>query len=1278
MSKRNNIIGLFLILGLSVSAAAQSHSVVRDDYNELQLHITTAMPKIGETVDDGNTYTTLEIDGYMPSAEVGAPCLPTFAGLIEVPICEGYDVEITDAKYDTLAALTYPLLPSLPSRSKSDTSHHALIVNDKDYSINAFMGGNVHVETAGIARDRRLAHLEYCPIRYNPVSGIVVVCRSATIILRYRGADITATKELFQRYYSPDFASGAMSLNSLYPKSVANAAPLRYLIVAHSMFHNQLDSFVEWKRRKGFITDIVYTDDPAVGNDSASIRAYLRSQYTNATASSPAPTYLLLVGDVEQIPPFEGKTDNDHITDLYYTTWTTGDHLPDCYYGRFSAQNGNQLSPQIAKTLMYEQYTFSDPSFLDRAVMVAGVDGGTTGDLGYTHADPAMDYAIVNYINGANGFSSVRLFKNDPTIIPSGATNVYIDGNSSSMSATVRSYYNQGAGLINYSAHGSATSWGTPNFTTSHVSAMTNTQKFGIMIGNCCLTNKFETSTCLGEALLRKDNYCGAVGYIGGSNSTYWGEDFYWAVGVRSGISATMSMAYNSSQLGAYDHLCHTHNEPYSQWATSQGSLMMWGNMAVESTTSSLKYYYWEIYHLMGDPSVMTYLTQADNITITATSYIPYGDITYSVGAVPYAYVALTDTLTHTVVAATLANASGNATLTLPAGLPVGGYEIVVSAQQYRTAFQAVSIVPPDGAFPALVDAVPQTSLDAGTSCTLELSVTNIGNTTANNVTLTLAISDSTALSLTPTTITLDSLPAGDTLILTTTATIDALVDDGDGVILNSSITWSGSSYTSIRNIALTLNAPRLVANLNNVPRIMHPDESATFTIPISNQGHTTQPVSRITLTSPTSLLNVSDPSFPLSLVPLSSATQTFTIHADSLLPNGITIPLTLSMGARQIATLPIYIGDDPIETFEGNSYHTTGWTQGNYAWQITNSQAHQGSYGLQSTSNLDNNQTSMVTIPVNLTMSDSISFHYRVSSENNYDKFHFLIDEEDLVEASGEVDWTRFATLIPAGNHTLKFTYTKDYSVSNGSDCAWIDDVHLPHSGSDVNFQHDELCEGDFYLLGTEIINTQHAGSGSRVLQNEGMVTLVDYTIYGTSNTTLNVTACDSYSFLDNDYTASDSLVFNLDNIYGCDSTITLLLTINYSVSDTITDTIEGTYYQWNSTTYTESGQYEQCFTTVEGCDSTVTLLLTLLDPGNEGITEARTFSVNAYPNPTTGMVRLNVHALQIDIYDVQGRLVKRLDNTDTIDLSVLPTGTYTLRLLLPEGIATGRIVRQ
>ena len=216
-----------MAIGLSLAATAQPHTVVTDNYSQLQLRLTAATPHIGTTVVDGMTYSTLELDGYMPSAEAGLPSLPTLAGMIEVPFCEGYEVEVTEAEYDTLPPLPYPLMPAQPSRSKSDTAWRPLAIDAKCYATDALIGGGVRVGTAGIARDRRLAHLEYCPVQYNPVSGLLVVCRSAMVTIRYRGADIAATKEHFRRYHSPAFSAGP-SLNSLYPKSVASTAPLRY------------------------------------------------------------------------------------------------------------------------------------------------------------------------------------------------------------------------------------------------------------------------------------------------------------------------------------------------------------------------------------------------------------------------------------------------------------------------------------------------------------------------------------------------------------------------------------------------------------------------------------------------------------------------------------------------------------------------------------------------------------------------------------------------------------------------------------------------------------------------------------------------------------------------------------------------------------------------------------------------------------------------------------------------------------------------------------------
>ena len=1059
----------FSFLFLLSSLAAQERTaakVEKDNFQQLQLSFSTGDLRMESSkwkLETGvrQDFLRLLADGMQPSGLVGAPNLPVWSVLIEVPVCQGYEVALTGVEYDTLS-VAMPLEPVQPSYSKSDTGFHPLVMDKGIYQNDAFfaVGPLATVERVGVARDRTLARLQLSPVSYNPVSGKLAVCRKATVTVQYVGADEQASRELFERYYSPMFGVGQGTFNDLFDsqslagsgqqKSVRTAAPVRYLIVAHSMFRGQMDQFVNWKRRKGFITDIVYTDNSSVGTTSTSISAYIRSQYTNATAASPAPTYLLIVGDHEQIPAFSAQVtspSSDHITDLYYASWTSGDHIPDCYMGRFSAQNVSQLTPQIEKTLMYEQYTFADPSFLDRAVMVAGVDGGTSGDYGYTHADPAMDYAITNYVNGSHGFSQVRYFKNNTSIVPTGS-NVTVGSSASSNSATVRNYYNQGAGWINYSAHGSATSWGTPNFTTSHAASMTNTQKFGIMIGNCCLTNKFETTTCLGESVLRKGNYCGAVGYIGGSNSTYWNEDFYWAVGVRSGIGPTMSMAYSSSNLGAYDRLFHTHNEAQSGWATSQASIMMLGNMAVESSSSSYKYYYWEIYHLMGDPSLMPYLTQAPAMTLTASSTIMVGTTSMSVTAAPYAYVALTDTLTHTLQASGFANASGHINLTLPSTLGVGGYELAASAQQYRTAFLPVSVVASSGPYPVAVSIAPVSSLNAGTTRTLRIKVANLGSSTATGVTLSLA-SDNPLVTLSTANVSVGSIPAGDTVTVSSvTVTASSQAPDATSAIVSATTHWTGSSTQSTFSTPLTVNAPAVAMTVTLSSTSLLPGNNMTISVDLVNNGHATLSSSQLTMTTGNAQLTASGTGGNFTLAAGATLHRQFQLHAAATIDSNIFVPVYIHLAGGQTLndTLQLYIGINSTETFEGGQYQVQGWVQGTYPWTLVSGESHGGTWSARSAANLGNNNTSEMNITFTVTAADSVSFWYKVSSESNYDKFHCILDGSEKMVASGEVAWTRFALPISAGTHLLTFTYTKDVSQDAGSDCAWIDDVALPH----------------------------------------------------------------------------------------------------------------------------------------------------------------------------------------------------------------------------------------
>ena len=1268
---------VLLVAGLIQCAVAQTDcTVTTDNWQSLQVEFNTGALHIDTVYADGRQWATLSFDGSMPDGKVGDPTLPVYSTMVEVPLCKDFELTVNEAEYETFD-IGLPVMPMQPSRSKNDTTRRPLVVNLETYS-----SANSHgigceniIEGVGIARDRRLARLQYSPVVYLPSTGKIIVCRKATVTVRYIEADPEASLAMFERYYSPAFNSGANPINSLYPKAVRTTAPVRYLIVAGSMFRGQMENFIQWKRRKGFLTDIVYTGDAGVGNTTTSIQAYIKSQYTNATANNPAPTYVLLVGDVDQLPPFDAQVtspSSDHVTDLYYMTWTTGDHLPDCHYGRFSAQNTSQLTPQVLKTLMYEQYTFDDPSFLDRAVMVAGVDGGSAGDFGYTHADPAMDYAIINYVNGAHGFANVYYFKNDVSIVPSGVTNVTVSSSASGNSAVVRQYYNLGAGLINYSAHGGSTGWGTPNFGNSHVEQMTNTQKFGLMIGNCCLTNKFEVGTCFGEALLRKGNYCGAVGYIGGSNSTYWGQDFYWAVGLRSSIGPSMSMAYNANNLGVYDRTFHTHGESYSNWCTTQGSMVMQGNMAVESSSSgtSMKHYYWEIYHLMGDPSVMPYMTQADTMPLAVSTMLTYGTSTLNVTAAPYAYVALTDTVTETLIAAAYATSSGAATLTLPADLAVGNYLLAASAQQRLTAFRTIRIMQPTGAFPMVTAIATASSLNAGDTVAVTLHMENPGNETAHSIVVSLS-SNNPALAFSTATITLDSLAAGASADITAvTAYVSANAIDNSTADISTSATWTGSTMNANNTIRLWLCAPVLSLTFSNETPCILPDGNLTLTATLRNNGHAPSASLPLNLSTPTSLLSATAASAANVIVaPLSDVTIDMMLHADHSLPLNVTVPLTYSYGPIT-GSLPVFIGQDFVETFEGGTTHLSGWVPNvQYPWTIIDSQAVEGTHCMRSAIYMGHGQTSEVAININVTVADSVSFLYRVSSEQSYDKFRFLVDNQELLTASGEVEWSRAAYAVSTGSHTLTFRYTKDGSVSNGSDCAWIDNIVIPAPRNSANFSQVDICEGDIRIIGTDTIGLT-PGNFTVVDGN----TLVEYTVHPSYNSTTEVSACDSMDWNGSVYTEDFTYTQTGSTIYGCDSTEVVNVHIYHSAHDTISITTQANNYNWQGVRYTESGEYTVTLATAHGCDSVVTLLLTFDHPQN-GIGLIADEAILAYPSPTAGPVAFSCEVAVAEVYDLQGRMMLSHERTDLLDLSVLPQGFYMLRLTTEGGTATVKI---
>ena len=94
-------------------------------------------------------------------------------------------------------------------------------------------------------------------------------------------------------------------------------------------------------------------------------------------------------------------------------------------------------------------------------------------------------------------------------------------------------------------------------------------------------------------------------------------------------------------------------------------------------------------------------------------------------------------------------------------------------------------------------------------------------------------------------------------------------------------------------------------------------------------------------------------------------------------------------------------------------------------------------------------------------------------------------------------------------------------------------------------------------------------------------------------TTSTLTTTACNTFTLNNQVYTASGTYTQTIQNVEGCDSIITLNLTMGGSTTNFSQTACDS--YVWNGQNYTASGLYTQTFTGADGCDSIVNLNLTI-----------------------------------------------------------------------------------
>ena len=122
-------------------------------------------------------------------------------------------------------------------------------------------------------------------------------------------------------------------------------------------------------------------------------------------------------------------------------------------------------------------------------------------------------------------------------------------------------------------------------------------------------------------------------------------------------------------------------------------------------------------------------------------------------------------------------------------------------------------------------------------------------------------------------------------------------------------------------------------------------------------------------------------------------------------------------------------------------------------------------------------------------------------------------------------------------------------------------------------------------------------------------------------TSSTQTVNACSSYTWPLNNQTYTTSGIYSdtLVNTAGCDSILTLNLSINAPITNN-TSVASCNSYNWNGNIYTSTGVYNQVLSTTGGCDSTVTLNLTITNTPAAIVTtsDGITLNANIVPNAT------------------------------------------------------------
>jgi len=964
-------------------------------------------------------------DGATPVLKKGAPDVSKMTSSVIIPDMERMKVEVTDAQYKDFENIE--VAPSKGNLYRNVDPDDVPYEYGAEYNKDQFYPAEeAMLRTPYILRDYRGQTIVVHPFRYNPVTKTLRVYYDITVEVSSTGElgenilerkkELTTVDPEFQNVYNTHFLNNEN--NSRYEPVVEEGS---MLIIAYGDFMEAMQPFIDWKIMTGRQVEMV--DVAEVGSSSSDIESYIETYYNENDL-----TYCLLIGDSDQVPTSYASGDSDNA----YAYIEGNDSYPEIFMGRISAENVDHVNTQVTRTINYEKEPYLEEEWYPNSISIGSSQGpGDDGEYDYEH--------LRNIQDDLNGFTYTYNYE-------------YFDGSQGGNDASgnpspddVAEGINSGSTIINYTGHGSTTSWGSSGFSNNDVNDLVNNEKLPFIWSVACVNGNFVGNTCFAEAWLRATN----------------------DEGEPTGAIATMMSTINQSwdpPMHGQDEMNDIFTEQYEDnIKRTFGGLSFNGCMEMNDEYGSAGDEMTDTWTLFGDPSVMV---RSDNpveidATHNPTVFLGTSEFEVSVADAEGAKVAMT---MDGEIYGTAVVEDGIATVDF--GEPInttGTMNLVITGFNKVPYITELEVVPAEGPYITLdsfslndnAGGNGNGEADYGETILMSVELENIGVEPAEDATLTLT-SDDEYVTINNGTEDAGTIPEGEIITVEDAFSISIANDVPDQHVIAFTLETAAGEDVWENEFNITANAPALTSgNMiiddseeGNDNGRLDPGETVDVIIPSHNEGHALAETTIASLSTSSVVISIMNSVHNLEDMEAGeSKDAVFTISCEESTPIGTVINLEFGLESGEYSHENTFttVAGLIVEDWESGDFSSYNWEfAGDAEWSTVEGTAWEGNYSAKS-QDIDDGESVELILDYEVMVDDSISFYRKVSSEGNYDHLEFYIDDEKIAEWSGEKDWAKVAYPVSAGEHTFKWMYDKDSYQTDGEDCAWVDYIVLP-----------------------------------------------------------------------------------------------------------------------------------------------------------------------------------------------------------------------------------------